>query len=197
MKMRVNGMNYIEELKRYRPKSKQEAADKQTILEYIKTFPQTILTRENGFAHITASSMIFNEKRDSVLMVYHNIYRSWSWTGGHADSEEDMLFVAKKEAMEETGVKNLRVLGEDAEGSPLAAVDVLPVWGHVKRGRFISSHLHLNFSYLLEAKETETLHIKGDENSRVGWIKIAELKNKVTEPDMIPVYEKLILLGEK
>jgi len=185
-------MNYIEELKKYTPKSEQEAADREVILSYMQTFPDTILTRENSFAHMTGSSMIFNGERDKVLMVYHNIYRSWSWTGGHADGMQDLLFVAKKEAKEETGIKTLRVLGENTDGSFLAAVDVLPVWGHVKRGKYVSSHLHLNFSYLLEAREDEILHIKEDENSQVAWLPIAALKNKVTEPDMIPVYEKLI-----
>ena len=93
-------MHYIEELKQYHPGNEQEAADKETILAYIETFPDTILTRENRFAHMTGSSMIFNRERDKVLMVYHNIYRSWSWIGGHTDGEEDMLFVARKEAKE-------------------------------------------------------------------------------------------------
>lgn len=186
-------MNYIEEMTAYRPKNEQEAADKQMILDYIETFPDTILTRENRFAHITAASMIFNEEKDKVLMIYHNIYRSWSWTGGHADGDSDMLYVALKEAKEETGVKNLRVLQSD-DRSPMAAVDVLPVWGHVKRGKYVSSHLHLNFSYLFEASEEEALRIKEDENSQVGWIGIGNIREKVTEPDMIPVYEKLICL---
>ena len=188
-------MNYLEELKAYRPKNEQEAADKEMILSYIKTFPDTILTRENGFAHMTAASMIFNHNRDKVLMIYHNIYRSWSWTGGHADGDSDMLYVAQREAREETGIKSLRVLQLEVGKSPMAAVDVLPVWGHVKRGKYVCSHLHLNYSYLFEANEEETLRIKEDENSQVGWIPVDRIREKVTEPDMIPVYEKLIFLG--
>lgn len=190
-------MNYIEELKQYRPRSEQEAADREMILRYIEAFPDTILTRENGFAHMTGSSMIFNRERDKVLMAYHNIYRSWSWTGGHADGEEDMLLVAEKEAKEETGVETLRILGKKAKDGFLSTVDVLPVWGHVKRGRYITSHLHLNLSYLFEAEEKEILHIKEDENSQVAWLPVSEIKTKVTEPDMIPVYEKLIRLGQE
>lgn len=190
-------MNYIDELKQYHPRSEQEAADREMILRYIEAFPDTILTRENGFAHMTGSSMIFNRERDKVLMAYHNIYRSWSWTGGHADGEEDMLLVAEKEAKEETGVETLRILGKKAEDGFLSAVDVLPVWGHVKRGRYVTSHLHLNLSYLFEAEEKEILHIKEDENSQVAWLPVSEIKTKVTEPDMIPVYEKLIRLGQE
>lgn len=190
-------MNYIEELKQYHPRSEQEAADREMILRYIEAFPDTILTRKNGFAHMTGSSMIFNRERNKVLMVYHNIYRSWSWTGGHADGEEDMLLVAEKEAKEETGVGTLKVLAHKAGNGLLSAVDVLPVWGHMKRGRYVTSHLHLNLSYLFEAEEKEILHIKEDENSQVAWLPVSEIKTKVTEPDMIPVYEKLIRLGQE
>ena len=34
-------------------------------------------------------------------MVYHNIYNSWSWLGGHADGETDLLAVALREVKEE------------------------------------------------------------------------------------------------
>jgi len=185
-------MDYREELAAYCPADEQEAVDRETILAYICAFPDTILTRANRFAHMTASSMIFNRERSKVLMVWHNIYRSWSWTGGHADGEDDLLAVALREAREETGVRTLRVLGG------LASVDVLPVWGHVKRGEYVSSHLHLNFSYLFEADESEVLRIKADENSRVGWLEIGRLREFVSESDinMLPVYEKLIRAGQ-
>ena len=35
-------------------------------------------------------------------MAYHNIYKSWSWTGGHADGETDLLHVAMREARDAT-----------------------------------------------------------------------------------------------
>ena len=41
-------------------------------------------------------------------MIYHNIYNSWAWPGGHADGESDLLGVAMREVMEETGIKNLK-----------------------------------------------------------------------------------------
>lgn len=180
-------MNYIEELQGYRPQSVQEEADRETILAYIRAFPDTVLTRENIFGHITASSMIFNEAGDKVLMIYHNIFRSWSWTGGHADGDTDMYQTALREAREETGIHTLARIGPG-----LAAVDVIPVWGHVKRGRYVSAHQHLNFGYLLRAREEEPLRIKADENSRVGWLPIERVGELVSEPDMLPIYSKLI-----
>ena len=44
--------------------------------------------------------------------------------------------------------------------------------GHEKKGKYVPSHLHLNVTYLLEADDTESLHIKQDENSAVNWFPI-------------------------
>lgn len=164
------------EIEAYKPYNEQEEKDKQIMLKYIDTF-DNILTRENEFAHFTASSWVVNKERTKVLMIYHNIYQSWAWTGGHSDGEADMLKVAIKELKEETGVKNVKVLNHDA----IFSLEILTVDGHVKREKYISSHLHLNLTYLLEVDEKETLHIKEDENSGVRWIPIAEVKNVSNE----------------
>lgn len=185
-------MHYLQEIQEFVPTCEQEASDKKVILEYISRYPDTILTRKCELGHLTASSMIFNPSKDQVLMIYHNLYKSWSWTGGHADGQEDMLAVAMQEAMEETGVEVLRPLGRRA-----FALDLLPVWGHWKKGSYVSSHMHLNLTYLLEADEDQELRIKEDENSGVKWIPIVRLKEFVTEPDMIPIYEKMIRGGQQ
>lgn len=180
-------MDYIEELQLFSPSTMQEEKDKKTMERYIQMFPNNILTRDNEFAHFTASSMILNEQRDKVLMVYHNIYRSWSWTGGHADGDVDFLEVSIKEAREETGIKNITALKKQ-----MITVDILPVWGHVKNGSYVSAHQHLNYTYLLMADEQEDLTIKEDENSGVSWIEIKRLEEFVTEPQMLPVYKKIV-----
>lgn len=177
-------MNWIEEVKEYIPYNEQEIADKETILYAINNF-NNILTRENPLAHITSSGYIVNKDKTKVLMIYHNIYNSWSWTGGHADGDSDLLYVAIKEAKEETGVKNIKALNNN-----IFSLDVLPVPAHIKKGKNISSHLHLSVAYLLEADETDELIIKEDENSGVKWIPINEVRNYSTEPDMIVLYEK-------
>ena len=73
----------------------------------------------------------------------------------------------------------------------IASIEVLTVDGHVKRGKYVSSHVHLNCSFLLEADETEELHIKEDENSGVKWIDINEALKLTNEAKMVPIYKKL------
>ena len=164
------------QLRSYEPYNEQETADREEILRQLETFPD-IYMRENRNAHMTASSWIVNPSRTKVLMVYHNIYDSWSWSGGHADGEEDLPAVALREAMEETGIRRVRPVTD-----LIYSLEILTVDGHVKRGKYVSSHLHLNITYLLEADENDMLHKKDDENSGVAWFGLDEAIRASSEP---------------
>lgn len=175
----------------YEPCNAQEHQDRQVMLEYIQCF-EDVTTRDNHFAHFTASPWIINSDATKVLMVYHNIYDSWGWCGGHLDGDEDCLAVACREGMEETGISTLQVISS----TPLA-LDILPVPPHVKRGAFVSSHVHLNVTYLCRGDEKEALQIKPDENRGVKWVPIEEIDQIVSEEPMKIVYEKLIRSSKK
>ncbi len=180
----------LKELKRkieiYKPYNEQEEKDKIVMINYIDHF-DNILTRENEFAHFTASSWVVNKQRTKVLMIYHNIYNSWTWTGGHADGESNLLETAVRELKEETGVKNVKVLS-----SEIFSLENICVNGHIKRGKYISSHIHLNLTYLLQVDEEESLKIKDDENSGVRWISIEDINKFCTEIWMVEkIYPKL------
>ncbi|MFL0247010.1 NUDIX hydrolase [Candidatus Clostridium stratigraminis] len=179
-------MNWISTIKNYTPYNEQENKDKEIILKLIED-SKNILTRENEVAHITSSGFIINKAKDKVLMIYHNIYNSWAWTGGHADGEEDLLKVAIREAQEETGVMKVVPLTKE-----IVSLDILTVVGHIKRGKYVAPHLHLSIAYLLIADEEESLKIKPDENSGVKWIPIEKVALYSSEPYMVKVYEKII-----
>ena len=179
-------MNLKEQIKNYKPYNEQEEKDREMMLKYINTVDD-VLTRNNEFGHFTASAWVVNKERTKVLMIYHNIYQSWAWTGGHADGESDLLATAIRELKEETGVKNVKVLKDD-----IFSLEIICVNGHVKKGKYVASHVHLNLTYLLEVDEKEILKIKQDENSGVMWVKIEDIEKKSTEKWMIEkVYQKL------
>ena len=102
-------MDFKKEIEEYSPVNEQEEKDKQFMLNAINDFDD-VLTRENEYMHFTSSAFVVNKKRDKVLMIYHNIYDSWGWTGGHVDGQTNFLAVAKREVEEETGLKNIKVL---------------------------------------------------------------------------------------
>lgn len=169
-------MKLLYQIENYEPFNEQEERDKELILQCLKN-QRDIFTRENTVAHMTASAWVVNRERTKVLMAYHNIYDSWSWLGGHADGEEDLLLVALREVTEESGIRQVNLLSEE-----IYSLEVLTVDGHVKRGKYVSSHLHLNVTYLLEASEEESLRIKADENSGVAWFGLAEAVEASSEP---------------
>ena len=185
MKGEMPIMDLKSEIEKYTPYNEQEKCDKELMLEYIDTF-EDVLTRENKLCHFTASNWIVNKERTKILMIYHNIYESWAWTGGHADGDSNLLNVALKEAREETGLKNLKVLSDG-----IFSLQILTVDSHMKRGKFVSSHLHLDCCFLLEADENESLKINEHENSGVKWIDIDKVIEISNEKNMKPIYKKL------
>lgn len=173
------------QLSEYYPENSQEKSDKKILLNLLSE-EKNIFTRQNKNSHFTASSWIVNQNRDKVLMIYHNIYDSWSWTGGHADGNENLLEVAINEAKEETGLKEIKVLLKS-----IFSIEILDVNEHMKKDQCISKHLHLNVTYLLEANDKDELKIKLDENSGVKWIKIDDIDKICKEEHMNIIYKKL------
>lgn len=182
-----NRQKLLDDIKKYEPFNEQERMDKSLILSWIEKNDDAFL-RTNTVAHITASAWVVNKDRSKVLMVYHNIYNSWSWLGGHADGETDLLSVAVREVKEEAGITNVTPVSDE-----IFSLESLTVDGHVKKGAYVSSHLHLNLTYLLEADSEETVRVKEDENSGVAWFTPEEALEKSTEPWFVErVYGKLV-----
>ena len=180
-------MHLMDEIRNYIPACEQEARDQQQILRFMQENPDC-LSRDNLTAHFTASAWVVNPARTKVLMAYHNIYDSWAWIGGHADGQEDLRAVALRELQEETGVKRGRLVSED-----IFSLETLTVNGHVKRGVWVPSHLHLNVTFLAEADEDETLTACEGENQAVKWFPFEEALAASSEPWMVQhVYRKLV-----
>ena len=133
----------------YEPYNEQEMRDRQIMLHIIDSCDDYLL-RSNETAHFTASAWVVNHDRSKVLLIHHNIYNAWTWTGGHADGEEDLLQTALREVREETGLANIKPVNRD-----IFSIEIITVDGHIKSGRYVSSHLHLNVTYLIE-KRTRT-----------------------------------------
>lgn len=176
----------IQDIEKFIPYNEQEEKDKEEILRRLKN-NEKLLTIDNKSAHLTASAWILNQDHNKVLMAYHNLYDSWAWLGGHADGESDLLKVCIKEVKEESHIKDIKVLTRD-----IFSLEILTVDGHIKKGEYVSSHLHLNVTYLLEANDQQTLSIKEDENSNIGWFLLDDALKASSEPWFVDnIYSKL------
>lgn len=237
-------MALYQDIASYHPFNEQEAADRHLMLRALKT--NRFCFDRKSQAHFTCSAWVVNPEKTQTIMVFHNIYNSWSWIGGHADGCSDLAAVALRELREETGVEHARIVSPwecvdrpsrrpnadkkakastneisnemvSANGisnemasakeipnevvnasapsptSPLFSLEVLTVDGHEKNNRYISSHLHLNVTYLVEVDPSEALRIKPDENSGVKWVSLDQVLNMSDEPWIRErIYAKLL-----
>ena len=168
-------MDILKELRAFCPWNQQEAADRDALLALLEG-GRAPYGREDP-AHWTDSAWVVSPDRRQVLLAYHTLYDSWSWLGGHADGDRDLLAAALREVREESGLEAVRPVSRD-----IYSLEILTVDGHEKRGRYVSSHLHLNLTYLLEADPAAPLRCKPGENSQVAWFGLEEAVAASSEP---------------
>lgn len=174
-----------EQIEKYIPFNEQEQIDKEQFLEFINTFDD-VLTRNNVFGHFTASAFVVNKDRTKMVVVYHIINDGWAYPGGHADGIDDLLSVAVREVEEETGLE-AKVLDEN-----IFAINSNPVIGHVKRGKYVSSHIHFDCVYIMEADDTIPLVYREDESKGVKWVDFEDAYDESFCDFIRPVHKKLI-----
>lgn len=179
-------MELLRQLQTFSAWNAQEAQDRDAIVHLLQT-GQDFYTRDNPTAHLTASAWVVNPDGTKVLMAYHKLFQSWSWLGGHADGERDLLAVALREVREESGLSAVTPVVQQPFSTEILAVN-----GHEKRGQYVPSHLHLNITYLLQADDMQPLRCKPDENSAVAWFTPGDAIAASTEAWMQQrVYQKL------
>ena len=112
----------------YVPETEQERRDRNEILLAAEQYGTQLLWRSHAESHFTCSGFVMDTRLEKVLMVYHRIYDSFAWTGGHADGSNDFLWTAVREAKEETGIRKPYPLT-----GAILSLDILPVSAPEKR----------------------------------------------------------------
>lgn len=97
-----------------------------------------------------------------------------------------MLSVAIREVEEETGLKT-KILDES-----IYAISASPIVGHMKKGKYVPAHTHLDVVYLLEADDKDPLAFRKDESNGVKWISFEEAVGDNIVDFIRPVHKRLI-----
>ncbi len=115
--------------------------------------------------HMTASAWIIDEYGTLALLLHHKKLDKWLQPGGHADGEENIISVARKEAIEETGLTTLKLFNES-----IFDIDI-----HLIPGRKeTSSHYHYDIRLLFIADNSEKL-TASEESNDIAWIPIDQI----------------------
>lgn len=131
--------------------------------------------RSNLAGHVTGSAWIINPEASHCLLIHHRKLGRWLQPGGHADGCSETVTVARKEALEETGVRTLRLLQPE-----IFDVDIhtIPARGDVPE------HLHYDVRYVFVALPGEETNDSAETN-QVRWWKLDEAKQLIRANDSI------------
>jgi 8-oxo-dGTP pyrophosphatase MutT (NUDIX family) len=144
----------------------EEESCRQRMLELLDT--RSDCFRRDAFpAHFTGSALVVSADGSKVLLNHHRKLDRWLQFGGHCDGEENVLSVARREALEESGIDGLIV----ASVRPFDLdIHEIPLHGHEP------VHFHYDVRYVLiapEAADTKT----SAESKELRWFTYGELKD--------------------
>ena len=100
----------LEGLERYAELHRDEEATLRRFLEFVRA-NERCFERSLEEGHVTGSAWVADASRTRVLLTHHRKLDIWVQLGGHADGDPDVLRVALREALEESGLRGLRRCG--------------------------------------------------------------------------------------
>lgn len=136
-------------LTRWHPRNDQQRKLQSSYVRHLTEHPDGLL-RECHPDHITASTLVVSNDRLLVLLTLHRRYEIWAQFGGHCEPYDATLAgAALREASEESGIDDLRLLGADPVQLSTYEVACGPISP--------SHHLDVRFVAVAPAGATPTL----------------------------------------
>jgi 8-oxo-dGTP pyrophosphatase MutT (NUDIX family) len=162
----MSAFSLIESLQVYQSRYPEEQKFKTRFIELL-SHPRAFF-RDHLPGHMTASSWIVDATGRFVLLTHHAKLDRWLQPGGHADGQEDLIAVARKEATEETGLSYLKLLSPEIYDID---IHVIPA-----RKEF-PEHFHYDVRFLFQADRNERTIISG-ESHELAWVPVKDIAAK-------------------
>lgn len=179
--LKVNREGVLKLLRAYAIQSldTQEAEMVRATLEFVEKHSDCA-ERSLAIGHLTGSSWIVDTAGSHVLLTHHAKLGKWLQLGGHADGDLDIAGVARREAMEESGLSEVRLL------SP-ALFDVDCHRIPARPGE--PAHWHYDSRFLFEADRHQPL-ITSRESKALAWVELNRIQELTTEESMLRMARK-------
>jgi 8-oxo-dGTP pyrophosphatase MutT (NUDIX family) len=168
-------------LDQYQPEGETELTDLRRARALADTFGDP--WRRELPLHVTASALIVHPETARVLLRWHQRQQAWLQVGGHGDpGESDPLAIARREAVEETGLSDL-VPWPDAQLRHLVIVDV-------PAGKGESAHEHADLRYFMATHIPDTARAE-NEHAPLRWLLRAEARAATSEANLLETLARL------
>lgn len=113
--------------------------------------------------HVTGSVLLVSADGLRVLMNHHKFLNIWICFGGHADGERDILNVAMREVVEESGIADI----EPVTGH-IFDVDIHDIPANAKKNE--PPHRHFDIRYLFRVRNAVNENFaQSDESNGLRW----------------------------
>lgn len=146
------------------PEARTRLAD---LAAQLRDEPEGMTLRSNMRGHLTASALILSPGMDEILMIDHLFLKRILPPGGHADGGRELREEAFREAVEETGVEELRSFGPH----PLD-IDTHPIPANPAKAE--GAHVHHDFMFAFVSRTRRTPRHQPDEVSSARWTPVSE-----------------------
>jgi 8-oxo-dGTP pyrophosphatase MutT (NUDIX family) len=157
----------------------EEASCRRRMVELIDTRPDCF--RRDAFpAHFTGSALVVSADGSKVLLNHHRKLDRWLQFGGHCDGEENVLSVARREALEDSGIDGLVV----ASAHPFD-LDIHEIPAHANE----PIHFHYDVRFVLIAPETAGTKTSA-ESKELRWFTFRDLEDWDLDPGLRRLVEK-------
>lgn len=161
----------------YQPTDNRDLTAAVAIADFISRLRNDAFCRDTSEGHVTGSAFIVSPERDKCVLMHHTKLDRWLQPGGHCDGSDDVRSVARREAVEETGLDTLRLVS----GSVFDVdVHAIPARGAEP------AHLHYDIRFLFEADPAAPL-LRNEESKDLLWVDLDRLENYTTAPSVLSV----------
>ncbi len=137
--------------------------------------------RSLSIGHITGSALIVNAERTHTLLTHHFKLNKWLQLGGHSDGDPNTVNVALREAQEESGIQNIKILSEN----------IFDVDMHLIPARKSDpEHFHYDIRFLFEADSSLPFTVSRESNE-LAWVELKKIEDYTQEESILRMVRKL------
>ncbi|MCB9988379.1 MAG: NUDIX hydrolase [Rhodospirillales bacterium] len=165
----------------YQPENEKEKTDREAIVAFMND-NDDCFHRSCVPGHITGSALLINRTGDKVLLNHHRKLDLWMQFGGHCDGESDVLSVARRECIEESGIENVELVMPD-----VFDLDVHVIPENTTKGE--PEHKHYDIRYLFRVTDDSDF-VLSDESHDLRWCTYEEAKSLTTDPSVHRMLDK-------
>lgn len=184
-------LNIVNEYLQVFPQEKERLKQ---LISFIFSHSDKQFTDWNNFdGHIVASGFVYSLSDKKFLVLYHKDLKMYLYPGGHIDSnDKDILSAAKREVVEETGLKDFKLYKVDNNEDIPIDIDTHIIRYNERLN--LPQHYHFDFRYLFVVDKISDIYIDQEESSDYKWITLNELES---DPNYGNIVKKLeVFLNE-